>query len=75
MRLVQLEVPDLMDVPESLIRLGQQMKTGESASSTRAILVSVRPDGVIDIYGFGEIQNRIGEVGLLQMAAMKMALD
>lgn len=74
MKVVELRNLNLADVPACLRALADKIEKGEAPESAHCIVVSECPDGEITLYGYGEIGTRATEVGLLQMAVLKMAL-
>ena len=73
MNVVNLGQPNLRDVIESLRLLADKMETGEVEASSHAIVVSESPDGNVELYGYGDIGDIKSEIGLLQIAIIKMA--
>lgn len=73
--IVQLGVPNLNDVPDSLRRLADAMERGEEPAAVHAMIVAVDEAGGMVTYGYGAVGNAASEVGLLHMAAMQITLD
>jgi hypothetical protein len=71
--LVELKQPSLSDVPASLRELADQIERGDVPPSVHCIVVSELEEGEIELYGYGAVGLRSTEVGLLQMAVLKMA--
>mgnify|MGYP007026565003 CR=1 FL=1 len=72
--LVQFPRHNLLDVPQSLRRLADQIENGDVPNSIHSIVVCESDDGEICVYGYGEIGNVASEVGLLTMAATKLQI-
>lgn len=62
-----------MDVPKCLRSLADKIERGELLPSAHCIVVSESPDGELSMFGYGEIGTLASEIGLLHMAALKMA--
>lgn len=73
MKVVELRQQNLTNVPACLRALADKMAKGDVPPSAHCIVVSEGPDGEIMLYGYGEIGVRSTEVGLLHLAALKMA--
>jgi hypothetical protein len=72
MKVIELETPNLMDVPASLRKLADMLESGEEPESMHAIVVSVDGFGEIRVYGYGKVGTRANEIGTLFQAALKL---
>ena len=74
MQVVKLDTPNLRDVPASLRLLADKIESGEVPTSVHAIVVSEDENGELDLYFYGSVGRVANEVGMLQMAVIKMAI-
>ena len=75
---VRFPTPNLKDVPASLRRLADflESESAQELQITHAIVVaSSNVTGDLNVYGYGSIENRAHEVGILQMASLQLAMD
>ena len=72
MKVVKIGTPNLMDVVSSLRLLASLIEEGKEPKPAHAIVVSVDEKGGIRIYAYGEVGTQAHEVGVLNMAAIKL---
>jgi len=72
-KLVTLDAKNLTDIPARLRDLAASVETGKIPADCM-LVVNRRPDGDVEIYGYGNVPDHDGEVGLLERAQIRLAL-
>lgn len=67
------ESPPLTDIVGQLRKLANDLESAKSPAAERVIVVVETTEGEVVICGYGAIKMRASEVGLLHMAAIKLA--
>ena len=70
--LVQINTPNLRDVPAGLRRLADLIEAGECPAAKAAIVVAVDPEDIA-IYGYGSVGSNAECIGILFKAAILLA--
>ena len=73
--IVPIGTPNLRDVPNMLRRLADMMESGEVDKAVHAIVVTDDDVGKVDVYGYGNVGALTNEIGLLQMAVIKLSIN
>lgn len=74
LNVVQLGVPNLKAVPESLRALADAIDRGDQPEAVHCLVVALDEHGEISIYAYGKVGDRAHEVGTLYMASMQLAV-
>lgn len=72
LKVVQLDVGPLQDVPAMLRKIARKIDDGEIEKPTRAILLTEREDGSIDVYGLGDSGDVVRAIGMLNIATFTL---
>jgi len=73
MKVVKLEIPNLMNVTANLRRLADMMENGEVSKANSVVVIGIDEKGELEIYGYGEIENRLSTIGLLHLAMLRLS--
>lgn len=73
MNIVDLPQVNLKSVPESLRNLADSIDKGEVVPLVHAIVAARSDKGELLVFGYGNVGELDGEVGLLSAAAMMLA--
>ena len=70
--IVEIDQPNLADIPAALRNLAVLIETGQEPPWTQAIVIATDGQGDLAVYGYGQVGTIEHEIGLLHLAAAQM---
>lgn len=75
MKIVELNKPNLKNVPQSMRRLAELIEGEDEPNSKHAVVISVDDENDIHVYEYGETNTRDHVIGLLFRTITKLSND